>query len=120
MKRTISAAVIVFCCLVLFLNGCSNKVEETKTPDVFCRVLCLEDNGMYVWTERFGHIYVKHVNMDLDISALDTVVIDFTENDLISAKGEFTDCFGEEQKYAYVLENPQSIRHNTPEEPTFG
>jgi hypothetical protein len=122
---------------MLFLSGCSsdageNKTSEVfsqrlnsednggnKTSEVFCRVLNSEDNGMYVWTENFGHIYVKYGNIDLEISPLDTVVIEFSESDLISANGQFTDFFGKEQNYLYILENPQNIRYTTPEEPTF-
>ena len=120
MKRTIFTAVILLCCLMLFSNGCSQKVDKNKTEEVFCQVLCLEDNGMYVWTENIGHIYVKYDNLDIETYAMDTVVIGFSENDLISAKGKFVDCFGEEQDYLYILENPQNIRLTTPEEPTFG
>ena len=105
---------------MLFSNGCSPKVEENKPEEVFCRVLCLEDNGMYVWTENIGHIYVKYDNLDIETYTMDTVVMEFSENDLISAKGKFVDCFGEEQDYLYILENPQNIRLTTPEEPTFG
>ena len=138
MKRTIYPVVILLCCLMLFLSGCSsnageNKISEVfdqrlnsednggnKTSEVFCRVLNSEDNGMYVWTENFGHIYVKYGKIDLEISPLDTVVIEFSESDLISANDQFTDFFGKEQNYLYILENPQNIRYTTPEEPTFG
>ena len=113
MKRTIFTVVILLCCLMLFSSGCSQKEK-------LCRVLCLEDNGMYVWTENIGHIYVKYDNLDIETYALDTVVIKFSKKDLISAKGKFVDCFGEEQDYLYILENPQNIRLTTPEEPTFG
>ena len=105
---------------MLFSNGCSQKVDKNKTEEVFCRVLCLDDNGMYVRTENIGHIYVKYDNLDIETYAMDTVVIEFSENDLISAKGKFIDCFGEEQDYLYILENPQNIRLTTLEEPTFG
>ena len=60
------------------------------------------------------------VNLDIETYAMDTVVMEFSENDLISAKGTFVDCFGEEQDYLYILENPQNIRLTTTEEPTFG
>lgn len=120
MKRTIYAVVILMCCLMLFLNGCSSNAAGNKTPEVFCRVLNSEDNGIYVWAENIGHIYVKYDNIDLEISPLETVVIEFSESDLISANGQFTDYFGEEQNYLYILENPESIRYTTPEEPTFG
>ena len=60
------------------------------------------------------------VNLDIKTYAMDTVVMEFSENDLISAKGTFVDCFGKEQDYLYILENPQNIRLTTLEEPTFG
>ena len=60
------------------------------------------------------------VNLDIETYAMDTVVMEFSENDLISARGTFVDCFGEEQDYLYILENPQNIRLTTLEEPTFG
>ena len=120
MKRTIFTVVILLSCLMLFSNGCSRKVNKNKTEEVFCRVLCLKDDGMYVWADNIGHIYVKYDNLDIETYAMDTVVMEFSENDLISAKGTFVDCFGEEQDYLYILENPQNIRLTTPEEPTFG
>lgn len=120
MKRRIFTGVILLCCLVLFGIGCSQKAGENKTEEAICRVLRLEDNGMYVWTENLDHIYVKYDHLDIETYAMDTVVIEFSEKDLISANGKFVDCFGEEQSYLHILENPKNIRLTTPGEPTFG
>lgn len=120
MKRKLFAMVTLLFCFVLFMSGCSPTDEENDTPGAFCQVLNSDDDGMYVWTEDFGHIYVKFDNSNLEISPLDTVVIEFSESDLISTNGQFTDYFGEERGYLHILENPQNIRHTMPGEPTFG
>ncbi len=86
----------------------------------FCRVLCRMDDGIVVWIENIGHVYVKHVDAALQIEPLDTVVMSFSESDLELANGAFTDYFGEELSYSYMLESPKNIRHTTNEEPTFG
>ena len=69
---------------------------------------------------RWANYGRMEVNLDMETYAMDTVVMEFSENDLVSAKGTFVDCFGEEQDYLYILENPQNIRLTTLEEPTFG
>ena len=82
--------------------------------------MCLKEDGIIVWAGEYEHIYVKNIDVALDIKPLQTVVIDFSESDLQKAKGTFTDTFGDEQTYSYIIESPKSIRHTTSEEPTFG
>ena len=96
------------------------RVTKTETQGEFCRVVCLKDDGIIVWAGEYEHIYVKNVDVALDIKPLQTVVIDFSESDLQRANGTFTDSFGDEQTHSYILESPKSIRHTTSEEPTFG
>ena len=60
------------------------------------------------------------VDADLEIAPLDTVVMKFSASDLESASGAFTDYFGAEETYSYILENPKSIRHTKPGEETYG
>lgn len=78
------------------------------------------DNGIVVWIENVGNVCVKNVDSALKIEPLDTIVMEFSGDDLEAVSGKFTDCFGEEQSYSYIIENPKSIRHTTEEEPTFG
>ena len=120
MRKAIVIVIAVALCLAIFLGGCSQNAAEDNTQGNFCRVLCLLDDGIVVWIENIGHVYVKHVDAALEIKPLNTVVMEFSESDLQSASGKFTDCFGKEQSYSYILESPKSIRHTTAGEPTFG
>lgn len=116
MKKTILLITALTLCLVFFLVGCSGTDEQSA----FCQVLCVKDDGIIVWIENTGNVYVKHVDPALAIEPLDTVVMEFSEGDLKSANGTFIDFFGAEQSYSYILENPGSIRPATDGEPTFG
>ena len=69
---------------------------------------------------KIGNVYVKQVDAALEIEPLDTVVMEFSADDLKSASGTFTDAYGDEQTYSYILGSPKSIRHTTEDEPTFG
>lgn len=135
MKKSIALIVAIIMLLTAFLCGCTKNTKEdvqdttttefqeitkTETQGEFCRVVCLKDGGIIVWAGEYEHIYVKNVDVALDIKPLQTVVIDFSESDLQRANGTFTDTFGDEQTYSYILESPKSIRHTTAEEPTFG
>lgn len=120
MKKAIYFTISIMLCLTLFFCGCSKNETEVDNQGEFCHVLCLTDDGIIVWMEDIGHVYVKNVDTALNIEPLDTVVMEFTENDLKSASGQFIDYFGEEQNYSFIIENPKSIRHTTAEEPTFG
>ena len=135
MKKSIALIIAIIMLLTAFLCGCTKNTKEdmqdttttefkeitkTETQGEFCRVLCLKDDGIVVWAGEYEHIYVKNIDVALDIKPLQTVVIDFSESDLQKAKGTFTDSFGDEQTYSYILESPKSIRHTTSEEPTFG
>ena len=135
MKKSIDLIVAIIMLLTAFLCGCTKNTKENmqdttttefkeitkpETQGEFCRVLCLKDDGIVVWAGEYEHIYVKNIDVALDIKPLQTVVIDFSESDLQKAKGTFTDSFGDEQTYSYILESPKSIRHTTSEEPTFG
>ncbi len=75
---------------------------------------------MIVWIENLEYVYVEHVDAGLEIDPLDTVVMQFSENDLKPANETFTDYFGTEKTYTYILERPVSVRYPTAEEPTFG
>ena len=135
MKKSIALIIAIIMLLTAFLCGCTKNTKEdmqdttttefkeitkTETQGEFCRVLCLKDDGIVVWAGEYEHIYVKNIDVALYIKPLQTVVIDFSESDLQKAKGTFTDSFGDEQTYSYILERPKSIRHTTSEEPTFG
>ena len=135
MKKSIALIIAIIMLLTAFLCGCTKNTKEdmqdttttefkeitkTETQGEFCRVLCLKDDGIVVWAGEYEHIYVKNIDVALYIKSLQTVVIDFSESDLQEAKGTFTDSFGDEQTYSYILESPKSIRHTTSEEPTFG
>jgi len=119
MKKAIFFVITIMICLALFW-GCSQDAAKADTQGEFCQVLCLEEDGIVVWIEGIGNVYVKQVDAALEIEPLDTVVMEFSADDLESASGKFIDAFGEEQVYSYVLENPKSIRHTTEDEPTFG
>lgn len=135
MKKSIALIVAITLCLTAFLCGCTKNTKEdmqdttttefkeitkTEAQGELCRVVCLKDDGIIVWAGEYEHIYVKNVDVALDIKPLQTVVIDFSESDLQRANGTFTDTFGDEQTYSCILESPKSIRHTTSEEPTFG
>ena len=116
MKKTICLILVLTLCAEIFLGGCSGA--DTKKE--FCRVMCLYEDGMMVWIPDIGYVYVKHVDADLEIAPLDTVVMKFTVSELESANGTFTDFFGVEETYTYILDTPKSIRHTKPGEETYG
>ncbi len=120
MKKTIFFIIAITLCLAVVFSACSKKNEKVDKKGEFCRVLCLKDDGIVVWIENIGHVYVKHVDAALEIEPLDTVVMEFSKRDLQSANEKFTDFSGEELSYSYILEKPKSIRYTTDEEPTFG
>ena len=107
-------------CFVFLLVGCSRSSTADNVQSESCRVLCLKDDGIIVWIENIGNVYVKNVDTTLEIEPLDTVVMEFSKDDLKSANEKFTDFFGEEQVYSNILENPKHIRHTKEDEPTFG
>ena len=116
MKRWITLLIAMTLCL-LALFGCSTDADgQTK----FCRVVCVQEEGIIVDIEQLGYVYVKTVNADFVI--LSTVVMEFSESDLKPASGTFLKFDGSEQNYSYILETPKSIRLADPAagEPTFG
>ena len=119
MKKAIFFVITIMICLALFW-GCSRDAAKVDTQGEFCQVLCLEEDGIVVWIEDIGNVYVKQVDAVLEIEPLDTVVMEFSADDLESASGTFTDAYGDEQTYSYILGSPKSIRHTTEDEPTFG
>ena len=119
MKIRYSFRIAIMICLSLF-PGCSQDAAKADAQGEFCRVLCLEADGIVVWIEGIGNVYVKQVDPALEIEPLDTVVMEFSADDLKSASGKFTDAFGDEQAYSYILEILKNIRHTAEGEPTFG
>jgi hypothetical protein len=124
MKKAVYFAIAVAFCLSI-LCGCTSEAAETDIQEESCRVLCLKEDGIVIAiieAEQTRYVYVKHVDADLGIEPLDTVVIEFAEQDLKSESGTFTDAFGEEQDYSYILETPKSIRlaDSSVGEPTYG
>lgn len=120
MKKAALFIIAIMLCFACFFGGCSQSAAQVDTQGEFCRVLCQIDDGIVVWIENIGHVYIEHVDAALEIEPLDTVVMEFSESDLELTNGTFTDPFGEELRYSYILETPKSIRHTTEEEPTFG
>ena len=125
MKKATLLITAITLCFALFFIGCSQDSSEAdtkgdNTAGILGRVLCLNDDGIIVWIENIGNVYVKHVDGTLGIEPLDTVVMEFSKDNLEPANEKFVDYFGEEQTYSFILERPESIRHNTADEPTFG
>ncbi len=118
MKKGLLFIFTMIFCLSVFL-GCSADMDTERQ---FCRVVCLEEDGIIVSIEYIGYVYVKNVNANLEIRELNTVVMEFSETDLTPANGTFLNFDGRELNYSYILENPKSIRLADPEagEPTFG
>lgn len=119
MKKAFVFIFSVMLCFAFFV-GCSQYNEQSEAQSESCRVLCVMDDGFVVWIEDIGNVYVKQLPANVKISALGTVVMEFYQRDLVSASGTFTDYFGKEQNYSYILENPKGIRLPTENEPTFG
>ena len=118
-KKVFCFVVLLAVCLCV-LPGCDGNSVKPNTSENLCRVLCLVEDDIVVWTESVGNIYVKNVNAAGEIQWLDTVVIEFAQSDLEAANGEFTDYFGEKGTYSYILETVRGIRFTNPGEPTFG
>ena len=121
MKKRLCLVVLLSLCMTLFF-GCDQNAATPSLEKKFCRVVCVETDGIVVDIEYVGYVYVKMAEEYPDIAPLKTVVIEYSANDLKEAHGTFVDCFGEEQQYAYTLENPTTIRWADPSagEPTFG
>ena len=123
MKKAVTMTIALLLCLTV-LWGCTQEHTEPTTQGSFCRVLCLQNDGMIVEIPDMdlGYVYVKHINADLQIDPLDTVVMEFSESDLKPANEAFVDFFGVERIYEYTLEAPISIRlaDTSKGEPTFG
>lgn len=119
MKKTWLLIIATLFCLAA-LYGCTPEAAETQTAS--CRVQCVTEDGLIVWIEHTGYVYVKNVSTGLDIQTLDTVVMEFSESDLEAADGTFLNFDGNELRYSYILEKPSSIRLADPSsgEPTFG
>ena len=120
MKKALFFVFSIMLCIALFCSGCSQSTEKVETRSEFCRVLCVMDDGFVVWIEDIGNVYVKQFAAGVKISPLGTVVMEFSKDDLEPANEKFIDCFGEQQSYLHILENPRSIRLPTENEPTFG
>ena len=121
MKKTLALMISIALCLS-FLAGCTHDASKSNTDGTFCRVVCLEGDGLIVDVENVGYVYVKHIDSNLIIEPSDTVVIVFSENDLKSESGPFQNFDGRELSYSYILETPKSIRlaDTSAGEPTFG
>jgi hypothetical protein len=119
MKKLYGTLIIILCLAAFF--GCASDPAETDA-EKFCRVLSVQDDGMIVWMEGIGNVCVKNINASLDIKPLQTVVLTFSEDDLVAKNGTFTDFFGTEDTYVYLLENPKNMRFPDASagEPTFG
>lgn len=108
-------------CLTV-LSGCTQKATQIDTQGTFCRVVCVKNGGIILDIEHVGYVYVKQIDTDQQIDVLDTVVMDFSQSDLIPETGDFLDFGGKERSYSYVLSAPKSIRlaDSSIGEPTFG
>ena len=131
MKKALSLIIVIVLCLSVLL-GCILNARFGRR-EIFCRVVCLEDDGIIVdagfsWNRfhstdyDYGYIYVKNLKTDLDIGLFDTVVIKFSKADLMSATGEFLELEYNEKSYSYILDNPENIRFAdaSNNEPTYG
>ncbi len=129
MKKVLLFMIAVAVCFTV-LAGCAQDVPTVDTQDAptvavqeeSCRVEGIQEDGIVVYMPSTGYVYVKNVDSALGIKLLNTVVMKFYESDLKAEEGAFLDFAGKEQQYAYVLENPVSIRLADPAsgEPTFG
>ena len=120
MRKTRIFIFSIVLCIAIFCSGCSQSAEKVEARSESCRVLCVMDDGFVVWIEGTGNVYVKQFPAGVEINPLGTVVMEFCDRDLVSDNGTFTDHFGKEQNYSYILENPKSIRLPAENEPTFG
>lgn len=116
MKKLLCLVIALISCLAVFA-ACNQKA-----PEVYCRVECVNEDGFIVWTEDWGNIYIKYENPNLTIKRFDTVIAEFSSEDLKPATGSFVSLGGNEESYSYILEEPQGIRLADPSagEPTFG
>lgn len=129
MKKALLFIIAITVCFTV-LAGCTQDAPTVDTQDAptvaaresSCRVECIKEDGIVVYMPSTGYVYVKNVDSALGIKLLNTVVMKFYESDLKAEEGAFLDFAGKERQYAYVLENPVSIRLADPAsgEPTFG
>ena len=114
MKKALFFIIAIALCMSIF-SGCG----QAEIQEEFCRVMCLQEDGMILWIEQLNYVYVKHVDTNMEIDPLDTVVMEFSRDDLQSADEPFIDCWGNQEHYSYILEKPKSIRLTEAGEPTF-
>ena len=103
---------IMVCVMVLF--GCAGK----ENAGTYCRVECIAEDGFVAGTEDGRLLYVKYPKADR-FDLFDTVVIEFSEEDLKPETGTVRMPDEYEVSYSFVLENPKSVRPAGPGEPTF-
>ena len=119
MKKAIIFIITVFFCFSL-LWACGSGFWSTGAPEAYGYVVCLKEDGFIADIESLGYVYVQYA--DPEIKVFDTVIIEFSETDLISANGSFLTIDGRERSYSYMLQTLKSIRFPDPTkgEPTFG
>lgn len=107
---------ITVCAAVLF--GCAGNPAGDETAGTYCRVECITEDGFVAGTEDGRFLFVKYAKAHR-FDLFDTVVIEFSEEDLKPETGTVTMPDGDEAAYSHVLENPKSVRLAGPGEPTF-
>ena len=119
MKKVIFFIIAAFFCFTL-LWGCGSGIWGTGAPEAYGYVVCLKEDGFIAEIESLGYVYVQYG--DPEIKVFDTVIIEFSETDLVPASGSFLTVDGRARNYSYVLQNLKSIRFPDPTkgEPTFG
>ena len=113
MKKLLALLIAALC-----LPACAFNPAEKVNQDNFYRVECICENGFIAQNSSPDKIFVKYPQTD-QFEEYDTVYIEFDESDLIPGSGTYSDSYGYEISYSYVLENPKTVRLAGPGEPTY-
>lgn len=119
MNKMLFFTLLLALCLAV-LCGCSSYREialPEEEPTLYYRVEYVGKGELIVSGNGYN-ILVKYPQASI-FAQYDTAVIEFDEADLKEEAGSRSVYEDYEVAYAYVLENPNSVRRAGPGEPTF-
>jgi len=123
-KRLLSFVLMLVC--VLAFSGCKDNIAKTKykgdTAKSYCYVSYVSSDGFVADINDLGRVFVEYANADDNIELFDTVIVEYSTDDLIEENGSYVAITGNEDHWSYRIQNPKKVRVADPSkgEPVFG